>query len=96
MNLKELENKRDEIVTGFFWVALSTVFVFGIPALIAVYAGKKLNTVFGLDIMQYVLLFFAFVISWGIVAREYNKKTKVLKELREQILKAREEEKNNK
>jgi hypothetical protein len=45
--------------------------------------------------MQYVLLFFAFVISWGIVEREYNKKTKVLKELREQILKAREEEKNN-
>ncbi len=93
--MKELEQKRDEIVTGFFWVALSTIFIFGVPALIAVYAGKALNTAFDLDIMQYVLLFFAFILSWGIVAREYKKKTKLLRDLRAQILKAREDEGKN-
>lgn len=96
MTLKELEQKRNEIVNGFFWVAFSTIFIFGVPAVLAVYVGKKLNNVLGQGNIQYILLFFAFVLSWMYIAREYNLKSQELRDLKQQILKAREEEENSK
>lgn len=95
MNLKELEKRRDDEVTSFFWLALYIIFIFGIPALIAVWGGNKLNEVFGVKGIQFGLLFLAFVSSWGIIARIYVKKTRTMKAISEEIKKAKEIENTN-
>ena len=96
MNLKELEEKRDRYTTNFFWLALSTAFIFGIPAVLAAIVGNKLNEAFDKKGIEFGLLFLAFVLSWSIIAREYQKKTKVLKALDQEIKEARLKESKEK
>ena len=43
LKLKELEQKRDAYTTRIFWLMLEMVFIFGIPAVVAVYFAKKLS-----------------------------------------------------
>ncbi len=93
MNLSELEKKRDQIVTNFFWLALYTAFIFGIPAVIAIFVGNKINEFYGVNSAHFVMLFLAFILSWIIVAIEYKRKTKILKDLNEKIKQARLTEK---
>lgn len=80
MNLKELEQKRDKEVTGFFWLGLQIAFIFGIPAFLAVWIGGILNQQSDTN-FRAIFLVLAFVISWVIVILIYQRKTKKLKEL---------------
>jgi len=89
MNIKELEQKRDAHMTGLFWLALHIAFIFAIPAVLAALIGKKLNTVLGISWMQFALLLVAFISSWGIMAHQYEKKTKAMKEIEEELKIAR-------
>ncbi len=88
--VKQLEQKRDEHMTGLFWLALHIAFIFAIPAVAAAFTGKKLNVYFGISWAQFALLFVSFVLSWAIMAQQYNKKTKAMKVIDEQIKQARE------
>ncbi len=87
--VKELEQRRDDFITGFFWLAFNTIFIFGIPAVLAVFVGKRLNIFFETRGIQLVLLFFAFVGSWAITIRAYRKKLVTLRTMDEQIKQAR-------
>ena len=90
MNLKELEQKRDAFTTRIFWLMFEMIFIFGIPAVIAVYLAKKLSTTNTDMNWSAIFLFVSFVLSWFIVGMKYKKQTKILNDLNEQIKVARE------
>lgn len=89
MNLKELEQKRDAYTTRIFWLMFEMIFIFGIPAIIAVYLAKKLSAHTEMNLGA-IFLFISFVLSWLIVGVKYKKQTKILNDLSEQIKVARE------
>lgn len=89
MNLKQLEQKRDAFTTRIFWLMFEMVFIFGIPAIIAVYLAKKLSAHTEMNLSA-IFLFVSFVLSWFIVGVKYKKQTKILNDLNEQIKVARE------
>lgn len=90
MNLKELEQKRDAFTTRIFWLMFEMIFIFGIPAVIAVYLAKKLSATNTDMNWSAIFLFVSFVFSWFIVGIKYKKQTKILNDLNEQIKIARE------
>lgn len=90
MNLKELEQKRDAFTTRIFWLMFEMIFIFGIPAVIAVYLAKKLSAANTDMNWSAIFLFVSFVFSWFIVGIKYKKQTKILNDLNEQIKIARE------
>jgi hypothetical protein len=87
--VKELEQKRDNFVTGFFWLAFNTIFIFGIPAILAAFVGKKLNMILSMQGIQFALLFFAFFGSWAITIHLYRKKLAILRTMDAEIKQAR-------
>ncbi len=89
MDIKELEQKRDAHITGFFWLALQIAIIFAVPAVVAALAGKALNTYFSTSGLQYALLLFALILSWGIMAHQYQKKTRDLKDIEDKLKAAR-------
>ena len=76
-------------MTGLFWLALHIAFIFAIPAVAAAFIGKKLNVYFGISWAQFALLFFSFILSWAIMAQQYSKKTKIMREIDAQLQQAR-------
>ncbi len=89
MNLKELEQKRDAFTTRIFWLMFEMIFIFGIPAVIAVYLAKQFSAQTEMNLSA-IFLFVSFVLSWFIVGMKYKKQTKILNDLNEQIKVARE------
>lgn len=89
MNLKELEQKRDAFTTRIFWLMFEMIFIFGIPAVIAVYLAKQFSSKTEMNLSA-IFLFVSFVLSWFIVGMKYKKQTKILNDLNEQIKVARE------
>jgi hypothetical protein len=92
MNIKELEEERDRQVTGFFWLGLQIAFIFGIPAFTAAFIGKKLAKIYENNNIVTILLFISFVISWVIIFFLYQKKSKNIKKVEDEIKKLRKEE----
>ncbi len=90
MNLKELEQKRDAFTTRIFWLMFEMIFIFGIPAVIAVYLAKKLSATNTDMNWSAIFLFVSFVFSWFIVAMKYKKQNRILNDLNAQIKQARE------
>ena len=93
MNIKELEEKRDKQMTGFFWLGLQIAFIFGVPAFIAVFIGKKIAIKYENSNILIISLFISFVVSWFIVFFIYQKKSKIMKKIEDEIKKLRKEEK---
>lgn len=84
--LKNLIAKRDSVTTGFFWLALKTALIIGIPAFVGAYFGKKLDNAQGKSLFfTLIFLAVAFVISWTIIYFEYKKVSKKLKDLEDRI-----------
>ena len=79
MNIGELKQKRERQINGFFMLILEIVFIFGIPAIVAVILGKYLD-VTGAKKYTALCLTIAFIFSWIIVVFLYRKKTKELAE----------------
>ncbi len=92
MDIKELQNLRDKHTTGIFWLGLGIAAVFLVPALLAVYFGKKLNAQFEVSYFTNILLALAFIISWVIVGFQYKNKTKILRNIESQIVELRKKE----
>ena len=65
------------------------IFIFGIPAVIAVYLAKQFSAQTEMN-WSAIFLFVSFVLSWFIVGMKYKKQTKILNDLNEQIKVARE------
>ncbi len=90
--LKNLIQKRNAVTTGFFWLALKTALIIGVPAFLGAYFGKKLDSAKG-DKLFYTLIFLAiaFVVSWTIIYFEYKKVSKKLKTIEGQIKEIKKE-----
>lgn len=75
--IQKLEKERDSYVTRVFWLCLEIIFIFGIPAAIA------LIIIFttGNKQLGWYLLPIAFVLSWIILIMKYRKMAKTLEGL---------------
>jgi uncharacterized BrkB/YihY/UPF0761 family membrane protein len=93
MDIDTLIQKRDKEITGFFWLGLQIAFIFGIPAFLALYIGKKLSELSG-NKYTVISLAISFIFSWVIVIIIYRRKAKKLKILEDQIKILRKKEKN--
>lgn len=82
MELDQLKKEKDNCINKVFWLCLEIILIFGIPAFISVYFGRKLDSLYdtGLNI-TFVLLFISFILSWILVIRKYLKISKKLKEI---------------
>lgn len=85
MELKELEEKRDKEVTGFFWLGLQIAVIFAVPAFSAAFIGKSLAEKFSNKNITTFLLMASFIFSWVVIIFLYNKKSKKMKEIENQI-----------
>jgi len=72
--------KREEDTTKIFWLALSIVFIFAVPAFAGAFLGLKLDALYqtGRKITLTILIF-TFIFSWLVVIREYLKLSKKLR-----------------
>ena len=84
-DIKNLEKKRDQAMTGFFWLGLQIAFIFGIPAFIAAFIGKKLSEGSGNKNIIIISLFISFILSWSIIIYIYRKKSKNMKKIEDEI-----------
>jgi len=90
--IKVLLVKRDKIITGFFWLALKIAFIFGIPAFIGAYLGRKIDKANESGFtFTVIFLVVAFIVSWVFVYFEYKKISKKTKEIEDKIKVLREE-----
>lgn len=84
--LKTLIQKRDKITTGFFWLALKIAFIIGIPAFVAAFFGKKLDSAKGTNFtFTLIFLAIAFIISWVIIYFQYKKISAKVKDVEDKI-----------
>lgn len=94
--LKQLMKKRDAITTAFFWLGLKIALIFGIPAFLGAFFGRKLDKAQGDGwLFTIVFLALAFVSSWVIVYFQYKKISKKLKAVDEEIISLKKEIKND-
>jgi predicted permease len=90
MEIEKLIEKRDREITGFFWLGLQIAFIFGIPAFLALFINKKITANTGNNYMV-ISLIGTFILSWIIVIFIYQKKSKRLKALENEIKRLRKE-----
>jgi len=96
MDLEELKKQKDKEITGFFWLGLQIAVIFAIPAILASWLGKILTQKTGIENMVLFSLAFSFIFSWIIVFYFYNKKSKKLKKIEDEIKKIKKENNINK
>jgi len=94
MEIEKLEKQRDQEITGFFWLGLQIAFIFGIPAFLAVFISKKIILLTGNKNATTIALVISFILSWVIVFIIYQKKSKKLKIIEDNIKKLRKEANN--
>ena len=84
--LKNLEKKRDDHVTKIFWAGLKIAGLFAVPMVIAILVGIQLG-----GNAKWIALPIAFVFSWALVIRYFNKISKEMKRIDTEIADLREE-----
>jgi len=94
MEIEKLEKERDKEITGFFWLGLQIAFIFGIPAFLAVIISKQIIEKTGNKNTTTIALFVSFILSWIIIFFIYQKKSKKLKIIEDNIRRLKKE--NNK
>ena len=72
---------------------LEMVFVFAIPAVGAIFLGRKMSAINPNWNWSAIFLAVAFVLSWVVVIMQYQKQSKLLNDLTQKIKEARAEEK---
>ena len=77
MEITELKKKREAQINSIFILILEIAFIFGIPAIIATFLGKYLDSGKPKS-YTLILLILAFVSSWTITTVLYKKKTRDL------------------
>ena len=89
--LEKLKNQREKQITGVFWFGLEIIFIFGIPAALGAFIGKKL---LGGGTWLFVILVFTFILSWVIMGVRYTALNKKMKKLDDRIKELQNEDKN--
>lgn len=86
MDQEDLKRKKDELILKIFWKSFQVIFVLGIPAFSATYFGLKLDGYYGTGRNITIgLLVLAFILSWVIIIRQYQRLNKEIKEIEKKI-----------
>lgn len=86
MEIEKLKEEKDKYVTKIFYLGLKIALIFAIPALIAVFVGKKLDLIYGTGKnITYSFLAFAFILSWTMTIMMYNSLAKKIKKIEKDI-----------
>lgn len=85
--LESLIQERETYVTRIFWTGLEIAFMFAIPLALAIVLIKFVTNGF----WSWVVLILAFVSSWLLVIRKYNKLSKIMMRLDGEIRQLRSE-----
>jgi Na+/melibiose symporter-like transporter len=83
--LTDLRKKRDALMTGFFKLGLQIALIFGIPAGIAAVAGTQLDKGREGSLFTFIFLGCAFLLSWVIVIRIYQKQSSKIESVENEI-----------
>lgn len=86
----ELENKYARLQTRAFSIVIEIIFIFGLPALLAVWIGGLLSDE---KTTTYILLAIAFILSWVILFLRIKAINTRLKEMQERLQKEKQEKK---
>ena len=84
--LKNLEKQRDDHVTKIFWAGLKIAWLFAVPLVVAILIGLQLG-----GNAKWIALPIAFVFSWALVIRYFNKISKKMKAIDKEIADLRDE-----
>ncbi len=88
-----IEKRREELTHKTFLMMFRILIIFGLPAIIAYFAGKWFDTTYNIRPNgTLATLAIAFITSWALTIRMYLKLDKAFKDLR----KEEEEEENKK
>lgn len=94
MDIPTLQKERDKHLTSFFKLGLQIAIIFAVPAAIAVLAGKQLDALWETGrLVTGIMLVGAFITSWVLVFKKYNKLNKQVKDIEDKIRILREQEK---
>ncbi|MCA9352967.1 hypothetical protein KC901_02180 [Patescibacteria group bacterium] len=74
--LKNLEKQRDDHVTKIFWAGLQIAGLFALPMVVAILIGLQLG-----GNAKWIALPIAFVFSWILVIRYFNRVSKKMKRI---------------
>jgi len=83
--LKKLLETREQYRTKMFWLLLEVAFIFGIPAVIALFLYKFLRADGSSVILSLIPFIFALIISWIITLQRIKKVGGGLHALEERI-----------
>lgn len=82
----DLKNTRESIRTKTFVLMLEMVVIFGLPAILAVVIGKQIDLYYNSGkVGTFIALGCAFLFSWFLVIRKYQKINRELKEINRKI-----------
>jgi Na+/melibiose symporter-like transporter len=83
--LTDLRKKRDALMTSFFKLGLQIALIFGIPAAAAAILGTQLDKAREGSTFTMIFLGCAFVLSWAIVIRRYQKQNAKIEAVEKEI-----------
>ncbi len=91
MELEKLQAQKESEISGFFWLGLQIAFIFGIPAAVAVFIGKKLSAIWAGNSWVTICLVISFIFSWIIIIIIYRKKSKKINTIEARIREIKKE-----
>ena len=81
-----LQQEQHRQIGKIFWLGLQISFIFAIPAIIAVVAGKKIDAMYSTGKLATIIaLAAAFIFSWVLFLAQYYRLNKKLKEVNRRI-----------
>lgn len=86
MNKEELKIKKNKLHNRLYMMMIEIIFIFGVPALIAVFVGGKIDTSLSSGRQWTIIaLVIAFVLSWVFLIMRVKKIGKDIKEVENQL-----------
>ncbi len=87
--MDELKRKREALVTRSFYLTFETLAIFGLPAILSVYLGSWLAETTGAgQVVVYVCLAIAFVLSWILFLYRVRQVSRSIKAIQTEIKEA--------
>lgn len=89
---EELKKRKDAYVNKIFWLGLQVALIFALPAVGGALIGKRLKEAGKGDNITIFILIGTFIFSWIIVVIMYNRISKKIKSVEEDLRIAKEKE----
>jgi len=81
---KNIKKRKEYLKNKIFLLSFETIFIFGIPAFLGLYIGKKIDNFFGTGkTITIAVLICAFILSWVFLIVKYKSLSKQLSGIKE-------------